>query len=84
MMYAIMGTLLKQVQPNAISMQMKNFCERHKSDTNLISIDLWDADVIKYVKLELLFISKCRYQFFNTWCELDKSNLFVATSKYLE
>ena len=65
---------------------MKNFYERHKNDTNRINMDLWDAGVINYVKLELLFFSKKNMdQFFTASCEFEK-NPSVATehSSYLE
>ena len=65
-------------------MSMKNFYERHKNDTNVIDIDLWDTCMIKRVQLELLFFSKHKDQFFKVSCESDKINACVATGKYWE
>ena len=50
---------------------MENFYEWHQNDTNLIDMNLWDADMIKHVKIELLFFSEHKYQFFNAPCELE-------------
>ena len=47
--------LLKQVPSNFIPIIMKNFSETCKNDTNLIDEDSWNADMVNYIKLELLF-----------------------------
>ena len=60
---------------------MENFYERHQNDTNLVDMDLWDADMIKHVKIELFLFSKYKEHFFNVSCESDKTNACVATGK---
>ena len=60
---------------------MRKFCERHKNDRNIIDMNLWDAGMTHFIKLESLFFSKCRDQFFTASCNLEEVDTYVSPGK---
>ena len=58
-------TLLKVVLAEIDPQYLKVFFEKHRNDTNLLGVDIWDDDMVKSIGMELVFFIKNREHFFN-------------------